>query len=111
MRELPLYTGQWWFLMFSSAPDAPWFAACQPDAPCITPGTYAYLGAAAALRRVVKALPEFLVLTASGVTRLTVTVVVIMFELTGALNYLLPVMVSLSQLTLPKLMPDHDTSD
>jgi chloride channel 3/4/5 len=34
----------------SSAPDAPWFAACQPDAPCITPGTYAYLGAAAALR-------------------------------------------------------------
>jgi len=50
MRELSLFTGQWWFLMFSSAPDAPWFAACQPDAPCITPGTYAYLGAAAALR-------------------------------------------------------------
>jgi chloride channel 3/4/5 len=37
-------------LMSSSTPDAPWFAACQPDAPCITPGTYAYLGAAAALR-------------------------------------------------------------
>jgi hypothetical protein len=36
----------------SSAPDAAWFAACQPDAPCITPGTYAYLGAAAALRYV-----------------------------------------------------------
>lgn len=30
----------------------------------------------------------------SGVTRLTVTVVVIMFELTGALTYILPVMVS-----------------
>lgn len=29
-----------------------------------------------------------------GVTRLTVTVVVIMFELTGALTYVLPVMVS-----------------
>ena len=26
------------------------FAVCQPDVPCITPGTYAFLGAAAALR-------------------------------------------------------------
>jgi H+/Cl- antiporter ClcA len=33
-------------------------------------------------------------LTDRGITRLTVTVVVIMFELTGALTYLLPVMVS-----------------
>ena len=31
---------------------------------------------------------------ARGVTRLTVTVVVIMFELTGALTYILPTMVS-----------------
>lgn len=29
----------------------------------------------------------------SGITRLTVTVVVIMFELTGALTYILPTMV------------------
>jgi hypothetical protein len=29
------------------------FAVCQPDVPCITPGTYAFLGAAAALRWVV----------------------------------------------------------
>ncbi|KAJ3555645.1 hypothetical protein NM688_g2466 [Phlebia brevispora] len=28
------------------------FAVCRPDVPCITPGTYAFLGAAAALRRV-----------------------------------------------------------
>jgi chloride channel 3/4/5 len=28
------------------------FAVCQPDVPCITPGTYAFLGAAAALRSV-----------------------------------------------------------
>ena len=28
------------------------FAVCQPDVPCITPGTYAFLGAAAALRYV-----------------------------------------------------------
>ncbi|WFD36241.1 glycerol ethanol, ferric requiring protein [Malassezia cuniculi] len=54
------------------------FAACTPDVPCITPGTYAVLGAAAAL---------------AGVTRITVAVVVIMFELTGALTYILPIMV------------------
>lgn len=55
------------------------FAVCDPDLPCITPGTYAFLGAAAAL---------------SGVMRITVTVVVVMFELTGALTYILPTMVS-----------------
>ena len=54
------------------------FSACAPNAPCITPGTYAVLGAAAAL---------------AGVTRITVAVVVIMFELTGALTYILPIMV------------------
>lgn len=53
------------------------FSSCTPDAPCITPGTYAMLGAAAAL---------------AGVTRITVAVVVIMFELTGALTYILPIM-------------------
>ncbi|RXK39132.1 chloride channel, other eukaryote [Tremella mesenterica] len=63
-----------------SYPEAPLFAACQPDVPCITPGTYAFLGAAAAM---------------GGVTRLTVTVVVIMFELTGALTYILPTMLTL----------------
>ncbi|KAI0759889.1 Cl-channel protein [Trametes elegans] len=56
------------------------FSVCPPDAPCITPGTYALLGAAAAL---------------SGIMRLTVTVVVIMFELTGALTYILPTMIVL----------------
>lgn len=59
-------------------PDARFFAACQPDVPCITPGTYAFLGAAAAL---------------SGIMHITVSVVVIMFELTGALTYILPTMV------------------
>lgn len=54
------------------------FKVCAPDRPCITPGTYAFLGAAAAL---------------SGVMRITVTVVVVMFELTGALTYILPTMV------------------
>lgn len=61
----------------TSYPQASFFSACQPDVPCITPGTYAFLGAAAAL---------------AGVTRITVAVVVIMFELTGALTYILPTM-------------------
>lgn len=33
----------------------------------------------------------------SGITRITVTVVVIMFELTGALTYILPLMVSITE--------------
>ncbi|SCU98236.1 LAFA_0G16512g1_1 [Lachancea sp. 'fantastica'] len=44
----------------------------------ITPGTYAFLGAAATL---------------SGITNLTLTVVVIMIELTGAFSYIIPSMV------------------
>ncbi|UZJ53547.1 hypothetical protein CBS101457_002867 [Exobasidium rhododendri] len=63
--------------LYNAYPHAAFFSACQPDVPCITPGTYAFLGAAAAL---------------AGVTRITVAVVVIMFELTGALTYILPTM-------------------
>lgn len=59
-------------------PTSFFFAACKPDEPCVTPGTYAFLGAAAAL---------------SGIMHLTVSVVVIMFELTGALTYILPTMI------------------
>ncbi|EME84703.1 uncharacterized protein MYCFIDRAFT_135140 [Pseudocercospora fijiensis CIRAD86] len=55
------------------------FAACEPDIPCVTPGTYAVVGAASAL---------------AGATRMTVSIVVIMFELTGALTYVLPIMVA-----------------
>ncbi|KAI1345401.1 voltage gated chloride channel [Xylaria sp. FL0043] len=58
--------------------DSVFFSACLPDEPCITPGTYAFLGAGAAL---------------SGIMHLTVSVVVIMFELTGALTYILPTMI------------------
>ena len=63
--------------MQSAFPSWSMFAACNPHEPCITPGTYAMLGAAAGL---------------AGVTRITVAVVVIMFELTGALTYILPIM-------------------
>jgi H+/Cl- antiporter ClcA len=63
-------------------PSSAFFASCKPDVPCITPGTYAFLGAGAAL---------------SGIMHLTISVVVIMFELTGALTYILPTMVSQSR--------------
>lgn len=59
-------------------PKSVFFSSCEPDVPCITPGTYAFLGAAAAL---------------SGIMHITVSVVVIMFELTGALTYILPTMI------------------
>ncbi|PHH75360.1 hypothetical protein CDD80_2457 [Ophiocordyceps camponoti-rufipedis] len=59
-------------------PTGLFFSACKVDEPCITPGTYAFLGAAAAL---------------SGIMHITVSVVVIMFELTGALTYILPTMI------------------
>ncbi len=42
--------------IFRAYPTSGIFAVCQPDVPCITPGTYALLGAAAALRYV--ALPQ-----------------------------------------------------
>ncbi|KAK3401060.1 chloride channel [Sordaria brevicollis] len=63
-----------------AAPNFPLFLhQCEPDIPCITPGTYAIIGAAAFL---------------AGVTRMTVSIVVITFELTGALTYVLPIMIS-----------------
>ncbi|PGH15746.1 hypothetical protein AJ80_05454 [Polytolypa hystricis UAMH7299] len=55
------------------------FANCEPDIPCVTPGTYAIIGAAAAL---------------GGATRMTVSIVVILFELTGALTYVIPIMIA-----------------
>ncbi|KAH6877599.1 chloride channel [Alternaria rosae] len=55
------------------------FKSCEPDVPCVTPGTYAIVGAASAL---------------AGTTRMTVSIVVIMFELTGALTYVLPIMIA-----------------
>lgn len=59
------------------------FASCLPDVPCVTPGTYAMVGAAAFM---------------GGVTRMTVSLVIIMFELTGALTYVLPIMIVGKQL-------------
>ncbi|KAJ5281225.1 hypothetical protein N7478_006597 [Penicillium angulare] len=60
-------------------PKAFLFAKCEPDIPCVTPGLYAIIGAASAL---------------GGATRMTLSIVVIMFELTGALTYVIPIMIA-----------------
>ncbi|ODV91422.1 hypothetical protein CANCADRAFT_3125 [Tortispora caseinolytica NRRL Y-17796] len=59
-------------------PNAMLFASCRNLEVCITPGSYAFLGAASAL---------------SGIMHITVTVVVVMFELTGAVSYIVPTMI------------------
>lgn len=55
------------------------FDTCRGKSHCVVPGVYAMVGAAATL---------------SGVTRTTVSLAVIMFELTRTLNYVAPVMLS-----------------
>ncbi|KAF9241627.1 chloride channel [Melanogaster broomeanus] len=60
-------------------PESAVFAVCKGDRNCVIPGLYAMVGAAAAL---------------SGVTRTTVSLAVIMFELTDTLTYVVPVMLS-----------------
>ncbi|CAE6495359.1 unnamed protein product [Rhizoctonia solani] len=55
------------------------FSSCAPEGQCIFPGFYAVIGAAAML---------------GGVTRMTISLVVIMFELTGALSHVLPIMIA-----------------
>ncbi|XP_053931940.1 H(+)/Cl(-) exchange transporter 5 isoform X2 [Cuculus canorus] len=67
MEQLAFYHHDW--AIFSG-----W---CSQGADCITPGLYAMVGAAACL---------------GGVTRMTVSLVVIMFELTGGLEYIVPLM-------------------
>ncbi|XP_046707949.1 H(+)/Cl(-) exchange transporter 5 isoform X2 [Silurus meridionalis] len=66
MEQLAFYHHDW-----------PIFKGCSSSTKCITPGLYAMLGAAACL---------------GGVTRMTVSLVVIMFELTGGLEYIVPLM-------------------
>ncbi|KAG9009352.1 hypothetical protein FRB94_012169 [Tulasnella sp. JGI-2019a] len=60
-------------------PDLAIFNRCSGDGGCVIPGVYAMVGAAATL---------------SGVTRTTVSLAVIMFELTDSLTYVVPIMLS-----------------
>ncbi|KAG0230004.1 hypothetical protein BGW41_002824 [Actinomortierella wolfii] len=68
---------QW---LIAKYPEHQMFQVCEGDSmDCIIPGLYAMIGAAACL---------------AGVTRMTVSLVVIMFELTGAMTYALPIMMA-----------------
>ncbi len=71
--------GQLMMSLHRSNPNLSIFESCLKDAPCVIPGVYAIVGAAAAL---------------AGVTKMTVCLVVIVFELTGSVTFLLPVMVA-----------------
>ncbi|KAF5373298.1 hypothetical protein D9615_007485 [Tricholomella constricta] len=66
--------------LYRAYPKAWIFLSCPPDPSerCISPGFYAVLGASAML---------------GGVTRMTISLVVIVFELTGALSHVLPIMI------------------
>lgn len=71
MEQLAFHNPHWY--MFESS-------CGNSIASCITPGLYAMVGAAAVL---------------GGVTKMTVSLVVIMFELTGGLVYIVPLMVAI----------------
>ncbi|KIM44556.1 hypothetical protein M413DRAFT_66882 [Hebeloma cylindrosporum] len=66
--------------LYRAYPTAWIFLSCPPDPSvrCISPGFYAVIGASAML---------------GGVTRMTISLVVILFELTGALSHVLPIMI------------------
>lgn len=61
-------------------PDMWLFSEClRTSGVCVDPGTFALIGAGALL---------------CGVMHITVTVVIVMFELTGAVNYVVPIMIA-----------------
>ena len=55
------------------------FSGCPPDESCIAPALYAVIGAASAL---------------GGVTRMTLSLVVVVFELTGAVSLVVQIMLA-----------------
>eukprot|EP01061_Rhynchopus_euleeides_P029155 TRINITY_DN4768_c1_g2_i1.p1 TRINITY_DN4768_c1_g2~~TRINITY_DN4768_c1_g2_i1.p1 ORF type:complete len:795 (+),score=237.27 TRINITY_DN4768_c1_g2_i1:69-2453(+) len=73
--------GMWVNHLHMSQRSSYMFSECEgvPENLCVIPGVYAIVGAAAVL---------------GGVTRMTLSLVVIVFELTGGLEYLVPVMVA-----------------
>jgi len=66
-------------IMHDTFRDFPFFVACARQSDCINPGVYAVVGAAATL---------------GGITRMSVSLAVIMFELTGGLQFIVPIMAS-----------------
>jgi len=66
--------------LYNAHPNSRLFSSCEGGQDCVVPGLYAMVGAAATL---------------SGVTRTTVSLAVIMFELTSTLTYTVPVMLAI----------------
>lgn len=56
------------------------FSGCPADGPCVSPTIYAVIGAAAVL---------------GGVTRMTISLTVVFFELTGAVTSVLSIMIAI----------------
>lgn len=56
------------------------FSSCPADGPCVSPTIYAVIGAAAML---------------AGVTRMTISLTVVFFELTGAVTSVLSIMIAI----------------
>ncbi|KAG0142283.1 hypothetical protein CROQUDRAFT_50533 [Cronartium quercuum f. sp. fusiforme G11] len=69
------------------------FGACPPEGSCISPQVYAVIGAASAV---------------GGLTRMTISLVVIVFELTGAVELVLQIMMAVM---ISKFTADHFSVD
>jgi len=67
-------------LQFESIGSTGFFSQCFDKTYCVSPGLYAIIGAAAVL---------------TGVTRLTVSLAIVIYEITGGLEYITPIMVTI----------------
>lgn len=74
-------------------PNVWFFSQCPLSGPCVIPGMYSLLGAIGSF---------------GGVTKLTVSLTVLMFELTGTPNYVIPCMITLAT---AKLVGDYFQTD
>jgi chloride channel 3/4/5 len=80
-------------------PDSRVFAACGGDMDCVVPGLYAMVGAAATLSGVTVSIScgascPFAYIVLPSMKRTTVSLAVIMFELTDTLTYAVPIMLA-----------------